>query len=271
MGVDEPNILRKTKVVKREKEEEKKENIKLKHHDFESEPLDSIPEMKGNIKLNKPSDIHSDEKKKSKKIKVTKKATESEVLSPLQDKESPFEKESINEEQARVIKTKDHEKVVQGTNQVGFEPSKEKVDRKERDPIAVPGAAISKKHSDFEKVEPPTYLNYPSEQGISIVPDEINNDVTDINSNVEVISEQIHEDSDEKQTSITDFREIPIIIEKDQTKRTKKVTKKTVTENQPVIEEPKDEIIKSLENMTIEEASEKDIVFDKSKVNSIPI
>jgi len=38
-----------------------------------------------------------------------------------------------------------------------------------------------------------------------------------------------------------------------------------------VIDEPNDEIIEKLESLKIEEASENDLVFDKSKANSIPI
>ena len=41
----------------------------------------------------------------------------------------------------------------------------EQVERKERDPIAVPGAAVVKKHSDVERVELPAFLNFPTEQG----------------------------------------------------------------------------------------------------------
>ena len=41
----------------------------------------------------------------------------------------------------------------------------EEVERKERDPIALPGAAVVKKHSDVERVELPAFLNFPTEQG----------------------------------------------------------------------------------------------------------
>jgi len=293
--VIEPKPLRKAKIVQKERVEDKKEEIKLKHHNFESIPLDNVPEMTTSIKLSKPlSDTIDDmEGKKSKKIKnvskkVTKKATESEILSPMQDKESPFEDDLLNAEQAKITKIADHKKVIKGTNQLGFEPTKEKAERKERDPIAVPGAAIPKKHSDFGKVELPTYLNYPSEQGVSILADEVDDGSENICSDVEIIIERIHEDSDEKHTPVTEegiktnkatkvvkktvipkkttikelnedpsesepfvketlseilsqdvldkpdteFREIPITIEKDKTKKTKMVTKKTVTENQ---------------------------------------
>merc|ERR1711892_1120501 len=337
----EPKTLKKAKIVQRPKEEEKKEQIKLRHHDFESVPSENLPEMKSGIKLGKPLEVKDDglKQKPTKKVnkvstKATKKATESEIVSPTQDRESPFEDEPINAEQAKITKISDHDKAIKLTTQLGFEPSKEMAERKERDPIAVPGAAIPKKHSDFEKVELPAYLNYPSEQGVSVLSDEVN-------EASEVIIERVHEDSDGKHTPVTakgiqtkkakkitkktitpkktsnieikedsseaeafieekinkelptekleeskpEFREIPMIIEKDKIKKTKKVTKKTVTESQvgfccfglsfgektslanhlfqPVIEEPTDEIVEKLESLAIVEASEKDLVFDK--------
>merc|ERR1712106_973057 len=308
----EPKTLKKAKIVQKPKEEEKKEQIKLRHHDFESVPSENLPEMKSGIKLGKPLEVKDDglKQKPTKKVnkvstKAAMNATESEIVSPIQDRESPFEDEVINAEQAKITKISDHDKVIKETTQLGFEPSKEMAERKERDPIAVPGAAIPKKHSDFEKVELPAYLNYPSEQGVSVLSDEVHEASENISSDTEVIIERVHEDSDEKHTPVTakgiqtkkakkitkktvtpkktsnieikedsseaeafieekinkelptekleeskpEFREIPIIIEKDKIKKTKKVTKKTVTESQPVIEEPTDEIVEKLESL----------------------
>ena len=45
--------------------------------------------------------------------------------------------------------------MVQKPSQLGFHPLDEKVERKERDPIAVPSAAMQKHHTDVEKVELP--------------------------------------------------------------------------------------------------------------------
>jgi hypothetical protein len=71
-----------------------------------------------------------------------------------------------------VSKEKDLMKAKKAKPQLGRTPKMEEeevgveeVERKERDPIAVPGAAVVKKHSDVERVELPAFLNFPTEQG----------------------------------------------------------------------------------------------------------
>jgi hypothetical protein len=48
----------------------------------------------------------------------------------------------------------------------------EEVGRKPKDPVVQPAAAIEKKHSDTERVSLPTFMNFPSEQGVAIIPQE---------------------------------------------------------------------------------------------------
>merc|ERR1719419_1449768 len=128
--------------------------------------------MKTNVKISPYHvivDTHEESVKKQKKglKKKQKRAEESEIISPVEDMGEPLLTENIDKEQAKSSKIRDLNKVIKEATQVGYDPTQEKTERKDRDPIAVPGAAVSKKHSDFEKVELPTYLNFPSEQGVS--------------------------------------------------------------------------------------------------------
>ena len=73
---EEPEIfsksrLKKAETVKREVDGPKMETVDLKHHEFENEPQDTIPEEKTNLKLGKPiKEIDANKKvKKKKKVK----------------------------------------------------------------------------------------------------------------------------------------------------------------------------------------------------------
>ena len=98
---------------------------------------------------------------------------EEDLESPLEDIGTEFAlEEPVQPEKATISKERDQNKAKKAKTQVGFKPkieeeesSVEKVERKERDPIAIPAAAVVKKHSDVDKIELPTFLNYPSEQG----------------------------------------------------------------------------------------------------------
>ena len=147
--------------------------------------------------------------------------------------------------------------VLQSANQVGFAPPEERTDRKARDPIAQPAAAISKKHSDTEKVELPTFLNFPSEQGIVMEESQVEeNSETQRSPSSKVIAELLHEDTSEEKSPVIENqtmtrtnktvktvqkkkkskprkeesppREIPIIVET--TKADDSVESETITE-----------------------------------------
>merc|ERR1712080_203062 len=83
--------LKKTEKVKRKIEEDKMEEVKLKHHEFENAPLTPSDEGLTNVVMSKPISIKTDEpdtkasaKKKTitKKIKSSDKPEESDSVSP---------------------------------------------------------------------------------------------------------------------------------------------------------------------------------------------
>ena len=162
--------LKKSKPNKRIPDEIKMEKVQLKHHDFENQPLDAGPEQTSSVilgnPLNKDKDIplqKQDKKKIKRKPKIPTEVNQSE---PSDDDELSEIIQDIPKEIAVPKKSVSHEKPVKTPKEVGFSPTEEVALRKERDPIVPPAAAISKKHSDIEKVELPAYLNYPSDQGI---------------------------------------------------------------------------------------------------------
>ena len=171
--------LRKAETVKRNIEEAKIEKVQLKHHAFELSPLEPCKEQKSSVKLGKLLALDIENMKEKKKMKKPKK-TPKELLSTAIDSEDDNTKreleligeilitqnlKSTREEDPNCFKT---------TTEIDFDPFQEEVIRKERDPIAVPEAAISKKHSDSGKVEVPSYVNFPSEQGISVEQQSVN-------------------------------------------------------------------------------------------------
>ena len=118
----------------------------------------------------------------------------------------------------------------------------EEVERKPKDPIVKPAAAITKKHSDVEKVELPAFLNFPSQQGISITKDETPQELKNAPDFVGQAIEKI-EDEDSSTESVKesrpsvkiskkkvatkdDFRQIPITILKSD------VTEETVIDSE---------------------------------------
>ena len=162
--------LKKSKPNKRIPDEIKMEKVQLKHHDFENQPLDAGPEQTSSVILGDP--LHKDkdiplQKQDKKKIKRKPKIpTEVNQSEPSDDDELSEIIQDLPKETAVPKKSVSHEKPVKTPKEVGFSPTEEIALRKERDPIVPPAAAISKKHSDIEKVELPAYLNYPSDQGI---------------------------------------------------------------------------------------------------------
>ena len=115
--------LKKTAPRKPREPSPEKEMVKLKHHEFEVTPLDIPAEQPTGaiIRSKEPKDATPEETTKSKKPK----------------KEKPKKKEiKIN---PLVAEDGEDDQPV------------EEVERKPRDPIAVPAAAVQKKHSDIEK------------------------------------------------------------------------------------------------------------------------
>merc|ERR1712032_838378 len=185
-GTFEKPALRKAKTVKREIEEPKLEKVTLKAHAFEKDPQDTPEEMTTQVKMGKLLANLTEETQKKKETIVVKKkkkkkqkepaplkAQDASEDSPVEDagQELP-EDPPISTESATVSKEKDLMKAKKAKPQLGSTPKMEEeevgveeVERKERDPIAVPGAAVVKKHSDVERIELPAFLNFPTEQG----------------------------------------------------------------------------------------------------------
>ena len=183
-GTFEKPALRKATTVKREIEEPQLETVTLKSHAFEKDPQDTTEEMSAKVIMGKPLKILTQEteekqrnavKKKKKKQKEPTPQDASEITedAPLEDvSEDLPESQLVPEASATVSKEKDLPKAKRARPQLGKtakleeeEVNVEQVERKERDPIAVPGAAVVKKHSDVERVELPAFLNFPTEQG----------------------------------------------------------------------------------------------------------
>merc|ERR1712223_1221682 len=183
-GTFEKPALRKATTVKREIEEPQLETVTLKSHAFEKDPQDTPEEMSAKVIMGKPLKILTQEteekqrnvvKKKKKKQKEPTPQDASEITedAPLEDvSEDLPESQLVSEASATVSKEKDLPKAKRARPQLGKtakleeeEVNVEQVERKERDPIAVPGAAVVKKHSDVERVELPAFLNFPTEQG----------------------------------------------------------------------------------------------------------
>lgn len=189
-----------------------RETVKLKHHDFESKPLDIPAEEKTGIQLNIPDEALPGKDKKVKKIK-----------------------KKIPKEINPLIPQSDEDELVT-----------EEVERKEKDPIVKPAAAITKKHADHEKVELPTFLNFPSEQGLSIVKDETPQELKNAPEFAEQAIETVEDDdtssksvkkskpsvqiskTKKKARSEDDFRQIPITVLKSD------MTDETVTDSEVV-------------------------------------
>ena len=229
--------LKKAEVIKRPLETLVMDVPKLKHHAFESIPQEMEAEQLSNIKLSKllPESKGKENKPKHKIPKVKKKQIEEKI----DDVDVPKEK-----------KKSDALKVINTPIEIEVIPSEETTTRKERDEIASHSAAISKKHSDIEKVEIPAYLNFHSDQGIN-VSEGTTEDTKNLSRSPTGIIESVQEDAEPKapvvekqvltrtgkkriekipEKSKETIREIPIMIEG--TKTTEPMTDETVIESE---------------------------------------
>ena len=206
----EPEIpkLKKTQPRKPKEASPEKEIFKLKHHEFEPKPLEVPEEKKTDTLLNEIEPEPIKDKTKAKKTKPKVKEVNIKPLVP----------ENIEE----------------------LDQPTEEAERKPRDPIAVPAAAVKKKHSDIEKVELPSFLNFPSEQGIvmdkdksptaipsqPLYPTESATVVEEGESVTESVEETKPTVKSSKKTRDTEFRQIPIKVLEST------VTNETVTANE---------------------------------------
>ena len=218
--------LKKTEVVQKQLEKSVLDLPKLKHHEFESVPQEMEAEQMSNVKL---STSLPQPKGKEKKTK------------PKRQNDQPTKKDQKE--------TKIESKIINTPTEMEFTPNEETTSRKERDEITAHSAAISKKHSDLEKVELPAYLNFPSDQGISIS-EGLTEDTKSLSRSPTGIIESVQENSESKAPVIENqvltragkqvkkvpkkseetFREIPIIVEG--TKTTESMTNETVIESE---------------------------------------
>ena len=211
--------LKKTEVVKKQIEKPLINLPKLKHHEFESVPQEMEAEQVSDVKL---STLLPQPNGKEKKIK------------PKRQNDLP---------------TKEEKRIVNTPTEMEFTPNEETTSRKEMDEIVKRSAAISKKHSDIEKVELPAYLNFPSDQGIS-VSEGTTEETKNLSRSPTGIIESVQESCEPKapivekqvltragkqvksvpQKSNETCREIPIIVEG--TKTTESMTNETVIESE---------------------------------------
>ena len=155
---------------------------------------------------------------------------------PEEKKAEPGKNPSKKPKELKPVQAAAHEEV--------DAPTEEEVTRKPRSPIPVPAAAMKKDHTDVEKVELPTFLNFPSEQGIVISQDDSpqvmkeapaypeekadvvseeespSQSITESKPNIKVAKKKVKKKTTE---TTTETREIPIKI------LTTKVTEETVT------------------------------------------
>ena len=157
---DKEKYQKENKVIKKKK---KKTSLEKPQEDDAKESNEPMLEDSSNVLPNQ-------------KVKAPMKANnvnEEDIESPIEDVEEELQIDStVVKENATISNEKDQKKAKKATTQIGFKPmvAEEEVDvevveKKERDPIAVPGAAIVKKHSDIDKIELPAFLNFPTEQG----------------------------------------------------------------------------------------------------------
>lgn len=218
--------LKKTEVVKKPLEKSVIDIPKLKHHEFESVPQEMEAEQVSNVKLSTSLPQPKGKEKKTKPKRQNDQSTK-------KDQEE----------------TSNNLKIVNTPTEMEFTPNEETTLRKERDEITAHSAAISKKHSDLEKVELPAYLNFPSDQGISIS-EGLTEDTKILSRSPTGIIESVQENAEpkapvvEKQVltragkqvkkvpkkSDETYREIPIIVEG--TKTTESMTNETVIESE---------------------------------------
>ena len=211
--------LKKTEVVKKQIEKPLINLPRLKHHEFESVPQEMEAEQVSDVKL---STLLPQPNGKEKKIK-TKRQND--------------------------LPTKEEKKIVNTPTEMEFTPNEETTSRKEIDEIVKRSAAISKKHSDTEKVELPAFLNFPSDQGIS-VSEGTTEETKNLSRSPTGIIESVQESCEPKapivekqvltragkqvksvpQKSNETCREIPIIVEG--TKTTESMTNETVIESE---------------------------------------
>ena len=214
----------------KEKEKDQKENkvIKKKKKITSREK----PEKDDSKENNEPVFEDSLNVLPNQKVKAPMKANnvnEEDIESPIEDVEEELPNDpTVVKENATISNEKDQKKAKKATTQIGFKPmmAEEEVDvevveRKERDPIAVPGAAIVKKHSDIDKVELPAFLNFPTEQG----------EIVDLDEAAEKVPGILPIESAARTEDIT---ELNTAFSKE-TKTMKKVVKKTTRKSETAI------------------------------------
>ena len=173
--------LKKSETIKRPISPSQVETVKLAHHDFENIPQN--PPLEGDsraviktepIKVGKPDSENIPGIKKPVVKKAKKPSSHS--LNSEKDKEKESTEPAITPTVSKPSqeKKKQVEKPLQvlTAQQQGNEMEPEEVTRQPKVPIVKPAAAVEKKHSDTERVNLPTFLNFPSEQGVTVIPQE---------------------------------------------------------------------------------------------------
>jgi hypothetical protein len=166
--------LKKSKTLKRQFSPPSVETVQLFHHEFENIPQEPSPEGKSKILLAERAKL---EDLSTKNPTIMKKVRKSHI-----QEASPSDHERIDKEMGVLIsdnKTPMKEKTqpekpfqVLTAQQQERETEPEEVERKPTDPAIKLAAAIEKKHSDTERISLPAFMNFPSEQGLTVIPQE---------------------------------------------------------------------------------------------------
>jgi hypothetical protein len=247
---DDKGEKKEKKIVKKKKKKEP--NVK------DSESTENERETTEENKISPPKPESVTEITQKAPIKAND-ISEVDIESPVEEIGEEFnESDAIIKENAIVLREKDQKRARKVSPQVGFRPQMgqedvniEEVERKERDPIAIPGAAVVKKHSDFDKVELPTFLNFPTDQGELVDLDE----------------------TEEKYTKVDEIMPITSLVDEEETLgradskiEDTKVMKTIITKTVKKEENIPEEIISLPEDSTTTEPDETDKRSENKKI-----
>ncbi len=184
--------LKKSETIKRSFSPPQVEKVQLVHHDFENVPQEPYAEahtgviIRSDPKNEGKLDTKSLSLKKKQIVKKVKRPSSpssevetvtdlpTEVKDEVRTAEPPLSliqiEQNKNKEKGKTLAERPLQVLKAQEYQHEIQP--EEVTRKPKDPILPHAAAMEKKHSDTERINLPTFVNFPSEQGVAIIPQE---------------------------------------------------------------------------------------------------
>jgi hypothetical protein len=176
--------LKKSEIIKRPFSPLQVESVQLAHHEFENVPQDPYLEADSGVCIR--SDPKNEGKLDLESTPIKKKQPEKKIkkhLSPIQVKELPktttddkktSKSDLTSDSEKKTLKETALEQLrkplqVLAAQECYHDMESEEVTRKPKDPVTQHAAAIEKKHSDIERISLPTFLNFPSEQGVTVI------------------------------------------------------------------------------------------------------